>query len=61
MLYLSPHPLHYPVNEVYNPYQIFAANILHICKVTVNNKSIDVEIIKSNGSIFETFSLKKGK
>ncbi|MDP8219513.1 MAG: hypothetical protein P9M03_12400 [Candidatus Theseobacter exili] len=49
----------YPVNAVSNPYQVIAADILHFCKVSVNPKtSIDIEVIKIDGTTYEKFSIK---
>lgn len=51
------YPQH-PVDAIFNPFQVSAANILHFCVILVKpRKSVEIQIITIDGSCHESFTL----
>jgi len=50
----------FPVNECLNPYQVAAADALHVCHLTVAGGKLTCRAIAHDGSVLDTFDLSLG-
>lgn len=46
-----------PVNENFNPKQVYAETSLHFCKLSIDGARIEYEMIRANGTVGDSMTI----